>query len=63
MVRTSCFHCQEPRFNPWSGNSTGHKAKKKKGKKKENKSAMIIVFIFNLIICFFRISSKLIIYG
>ena len=35
VVKTPCFHCQECRFNPWSGNSdpTCHAAGPKKKKK------------------------------
>ena len=37
LVRTLCFHCQGPRFNPWLGNKDprSHSVQPKKKKERE----------------------------
>ena len=34
MGRTPCFHCRQPRFNPWSSRKPSSVAKKKKKTRK-----------------------------
>ena len=50
MVRTPCFHCRGPRFNPWSGKLRSCKTR---GMAKKNKS----VKLDNLMNCEFHSQS------
>ena len=53
MVRTPCFHCQKPGFDPWLGTKIpqtmwcGPRGKKKSGLKKVNISKNSIIFKLN----------------